>query len=72
MATFEGAGVNRFVAITLKTGLKLYRDTGIKPNRDWTPTNMMRKASQITGKTFKARDYSSAIKALQEWLDATC
>lgn len=68
---FSGeAGVNTFVAVSLKSGLKLFARTGMKPNRLWSPKNMMAKASEITGKKFKARDYDGAAAALEEWLAA--
>jgi hypothetical protein len=71
MTTFTGqAGVNTFAAITLKSGLKLYAKTGMKPNALWTPKNMMAKATQITGQKFKARDYMGAVAALEAWIAA--
>lgn len=60
--------VELFRAISLKHGLKLYAKTGMKPNRQWTPSAMMRTAKAITGKTFKPRDYNSAVEALDEWI----
>jgi hypothetical protein len=36
-------------------------------NRAYTPTAMMKRAAQITGKTFKARDYVGAADALKAW-----
>lgn len=66
---FEGKEeVSRFVAVTLKSGLKLYRKTGMKPNRAWTPTNMLRKTEEITGKKFKRGQYLEAEQALEKWL----
>lgn len=62
--------VSVFRAITLKSGLKMYKDIGMQPNRAWTPSAMMRTAAHITGKKFKARDYAGAIKALEEWIEA--
>jgi len=68
---FSGtAGVNTFRAITLKSGLALYAKTGMKPNRMWSPKNMMALASEITGKKFKARDYQGAVDALAQWIEA--
>lgn len=69
MTTFSGqAGVATYVAITLKHGIKLYRDTGIKPNRAWTPTAMLAKAGEITGQTFKRGQFTQAIDALDAWI----
>ena len=71
MTSFVGAEqVGRYRAVVIKSGLKLYRDTGMRPNRAYTPTAMMRVASEITGKKFKARDYTGAIEALEAWLNA--
>ena len=70
MTTFVGqAGVSTFQAISLKHGLKLYAATGMKPNRMWTPTAMLRTAGQITGKTFKRGQYAEAVAALTDWID---
>jgi hypothetical protein len=68
--TFEGEMVPVFVAVTLRSGIKLYAATGIKPNRMWTPKAMMAKATAITGKKFKARDYVAAQAALTDWIEA--
>lgn len=68
MAFTGQAGVNTFVAVTLKSAIKLYARTGMKANRAYTPKNMLAKASEITGKTFKARDYDGAVAALEAWL----
>lgn len=69
MTTSTGqAGVNTFVAISLKSAIKLYARTGMKANRAYTPKNMLAKASEITGKAFKARDYDGAIAALEAWI----
>ena len=54
MTTFSGpAQVNTFVMITLKSAIKLYIQTGMKANRAYTPTNMLRKAGELLGKTYK-------------------
>lgn len=71
MTAFTGkAGVDTFIAISLKSGLSLYAKTGMRPNRMWTPKAMMAKASEITGQKFKARDYAGAIEALGTWIEA--
>lgn len=66
MVTFTGEEVSVYAMITLKSALSLYAKTGMKVNRAYTPTAMMRTASRMTGKTFKARDYAGAIAALEE------
>jgi len=67
---FEGPEeVDVFRAITLKHGLKLYASVGIKPNRDWTPTAMLRTAGKITGHTYKRGQYAKAIEDLETWIN---
>lgn len=61
--------IDRFRIVVIKNAIKLYKNTGMKANRAYTPTNMRRAAEQITGKTFKARDWEGMIAALQEKLD---
>lgn len=67
--TFTGrAEVNRFVAITLKSAIKLYINTGMKANRAYTPTNMLRKAGELTGKSYKKGQLKLAYDDLVELL----
>ena len=69
--TFTGREeVNTFVMITLKHGLILYARTGMRPNRAWTITNMLRKASSITGKPYKRGDAMRAAGDLEAMLEA--
>jgi len=66
---FSGpAGVQTYRAIALKQGLKMYAQHGMKPNRAWTPSNMLRAAGQITGHTYKRGHYVQAILDLEAWL----
>lgn len=70
-AVFTGpAGVATYRAIAIKHGLKMYLACGIKPNRMWTPTNMLRTAGQITGKVYKRGQYALAIADLEAWIVA--
>jgi len=69
MITFHGpAGVATYQAIALKHGLALYARTGMRPNRAWTPTAMLRTAGRITGQAFKRGQYQQAIDALEAWI----
>lgn len=69
MATFVGAaGVQTYRAIVLKSGLALYAGTGMKPNRAYTPGNMLRAAGSITGKAYRRGAYAQAIADLEAWL----
>jgi len=71
MITFTGKdGVATYRAITIKHGLKFYAKTGVKPNRGWTPTAMLRAAGEITGNTYKRGEYDRASADLQAWIDA--
>lgn len=54
-----------FQALSIAKGLEVYADHEIKVNRLWTPKAMMAKASEMTGLTFKARDYRVAARALR-------
>jgi len=54
MTTFAGkAEVNTYVMITLKSAIGIYIKTGMKVNRAYTPTNMLAKAGELLGKTYK-------------------
>ncbi len=64
-STFTGKGVEAFQALTIASALDFYKTTGMKVNSAYTPKNMMTAASKLTGKTFKARDYSAASAALR-------
>jgi hypothetical protein len=65
---FTDSGVRVYQAATLKSGLKLYAATGIKPNRAWTPSAMLKTASAITGKAYKRGQYAAAIADLESWI----
>lgn len=62
--SFTGEAVSVFVMATLASGLRLYARTGMKPNRNWSPKNMMANAERWTGIKFKAREYEKAADAL--------
>ena len=59
--------VEVFRAKTLASALRLYAKTGMKPNRMYTPTNMLAAASQITGTKFKRGQFEEAAKSLTDW-----
>jgi hypothetical protein len=68
---FSGpAGVATYQALAIKHALKLYAKTGMKVNRNYTPTNMLRTAGNITGKTYKRGQFQQAIDDLEAWLKA--
>jgi hypothetical protein len=70
---FTDSGVRVYQAAAIKSGLKLYANTGMKPNRAWTPSAMLKTASTITGKAYKRGQYAAAIADLDSWIAAqTC
>lgn len=69
--SFNGReAVEVYRATVIAHGLRLYARTGIRPNRAYTPTNMMAAAAQITGQKFGRRDYMGAYEALMKWAKA--
>ena len=63
-------GVKLYQAIALKHGLKLYANTGMKPNRMWTPTAMLKLATSFTGKKYKRGEHAKAAQDMTAWIDA--
>jgi hypothetical protein len=70
MSHIEGDNITRYHAINIAMLLQLYAKTGIKVNRNVTPTSLMARASAITGLKFKARDYMTAHDALMAWANS--
>ena len=69
MTSFVGEqGFETFRAIYLKTGLRLFAKTGMRPNRAWTPTAMLKAAGKITGKVYKRGQYDLAVTDLEAWI----
>jgi len=58
-------------AIVVKSGIGLYIKSGgtILPSRDWTPTRMLKAATEITGKPFRRGQHFEAFVALGQWLE---
>lgn len=65
-----GEGVNTFQAIVVKNAIKLYRATGMKANRSYTPANMLATAGAIVGKTYKRGQLEQAQNDLTAWIEA--
>ena len=63
------AAVEVFRAKAIASGLRLYAKTGMRPNRAYTPTAMLKAATEITGITFKRGQHEQAAQALNEWAD---
>lgn len=70
--TGEGA-VNVFAMAVIASGLRMYAKTGMRPNRAYTPTNMMRAARGHLGDAAKgigAREYLKMADKLTEKVQA--
>ena len=59
-----------YQALAIRYALEIYSETGMKVNRAYTPANMIRMATKITGIKFRARDYQGAADALAAWVAA--
>jgi hypothetical protein len=62
--------VKLYQATAIASGLRLYAKTGMKPNRAWTPSAMLKAASGFTGKSYKRGQYVQAADDLKTWCDA--
>lgn len=56
-----------FRATVLASGLELYTKHGIRPSRMWTPTTMLKAASEITGKRYRRGEYQKAADDVRLW-----
>lgn len=66
--SFVGAdAVSVFRALSIASGLRFYAKTGMKINRAYTPSNMLRAATEITGKKYKRGEYERAAADLTAW-----
>jgi hypothetical protein len=54
----------------IRAALKLYLNTGVKANTSYTPSNMVAKISEVTGKhyTTKRASMEQALSDLNDWL----
>lgn len=62
--------VNVYRATAIGAALRLYAKTGLKVNRAYTPTAMLKAANEITGQSFKRGQYAEAGEALRTWAQA--
>ena len=56
-----------YQALAIAKGLEVYAACGLKVNRDYTPSNMIRMANKITGHIYRRGQYKAAALALREW-----
>jgi hypothetical protein len=61
--------VQAFQAIAIAHALRFYAKTGMKVNRMYTPTAMLKVATSITGKKYARGAYVEAADDLQAWAD---
>jgi hypothetical protein len=62
--------VDVLAMITVAHGMKLYAKTGMKPNRAYTPTAMLKFASEKLGRKFKRTQMLEAAEALLAFAQA--
>lgn len=67
--SFVGSDVGIFQALAVASALDLYAKTGMKVNRAYTPTAMIKMANTITGHVYRRGQYTAAALALREWAD---
>jgi hypothetical protein len=54
MTTFVGSeAVGNYQKMVVKAAIKMQLDHGMRPNRYWTNTRMLKAVSKHTGKTYK-------------------
>jgi len=60
-----------FAATAVRAAIDLYLKTGLKANRAYTPTNMLRFASNLTGKSYKRgrAGLAQASSDIKLWCD---
>lgn len=58
-----------FRAAVIASALKLYHSTGIKANRAYTPTAMLKAANEITGHHYRRGQYLMAAEGILAWID---
>jgi len=59
---------NLYRALAIAKALKLYDNTGMKVNKAYTPTAMLRSAARITGNNYKRGEYMKAHDDIMELL----
>lgn len=62
--SFSGElGMKFYTCVVLAHALRFYAKTGMKVNSAYTPTNMIRKANELTGCVFRRGQYQMAAEA---------
>jgi hypothetical protein len=69
MVMFINGAIDIYRARVIASSLRLYAKTGMKPNRAYTPTSMLKAASGITGEKYKRGEYLKAAADLTALAD---
>ena len=56
--------VTMYQFVVIRAAMKLYLNTGMKANRDYTPANMMAFATRCTGRKYKRNELRQAYDDL--------
>lgn len=59
-----------FRAVVIGSALRTYAQTGLRMNRAYTPTAMLKAATGITGKTYRRGEHLKAADDIKVWCDA--
>lgn len=66
MTLLTGENVMKARGLIIASALSVYARTGMKVNRAYTPTAMLKIASEITGKKYKRGEYMQASIDIKE------
>lgn len=70
MTSFNGPqAVNVFAMTALASALRMYDKHKMIPNRNYTPTKMLKAAEIYTGQKFKRGEYARAAEVLKATAD---
>lgn len=63
---FEGSGIEMYRLTVIASALDLYAKTGMKANKAYTPTAMLRNATMATGVEYRRGQYREAAADLRK------
>lgn len=66
---FTGSGIEMYRLTVIASALDLYAKTGIKANTSYTPTNMLRAATEATGVKYRRGQYREAAVDLRKLVE---
>jgi len=68
MSAYKNDAIEAHRLRVIKVALKFYLATGMKVNRSYTITNMLRAATELTGKTYKRGQGAVALADMEEMI----